>query len=141
MSMGFKIWAEKVLVRGEKCRKIKKFEMTERRELPKEYASGYPAVFVDPGIHPCLTLNVSGELAWRVRQMGVMKGRYKTYKGQGPERIYVNILQVTEGESIPEEEFQVFISHLAEAISRLKKINEKIAQRAETWKGTDVFVF
>lgn len=131
----FKLYTEKVLSQGEKCRKIEELEIVGAYEFPKEYESGYPAVCIDPDESPQLTLCVAGDIEECIWKMHIVKGRYRDRNG-----IHVNTLRVFEGEVIPEEEFQVFMLHLADAVTRLREINERVAQRSETWKGKEMFV-
>lgn len=112
--MSMKIYTEKCVIRGEKCRKILGFEgVLEGVELPREYTLGYPRVTLE---------SICGNEYLAIVDE---KGRRSV--------MYTD-------ESYKEDEFQEMITAIEKAGYRLHQINKKVRELKEVWKGEETFI-
>jgi len=137
MSEVFKLHTKKVVSRGMAYRKIEKIEAPVAHDLPKTYVSGCPAAYLEPCEPPELRLYVVAKINKKIRKMSVWCFSDQI-NADGSRYTFFKICQ---GKKIPEKEFQVFISHLEDAATRLRKVELEVAYLAERWNGKEVFLF
>lgn len=112
--MSMKIYTEKCVIRGEKCRKILGFEgVLEDIKLPKEYVLSYPRVVLETfcGEEYLAIVDEKG------RRTVMYSDRH--YK---------------------EDEFQEMITAIEKAGERLHEIRKKVKELEEVWKGEETFI-
>lgn len=112
--MSMKIYTEKIVLRGEKYRKVLGFEgVLEKDKLPKEYTISYPRVVLETfcGEKYLVILDEKGR-------------RYSMYS----DRHY------------KEDEFQEMLKAMEKAGEKLYEINKKVKELEEVWRGEETFI-
>ena len=125
-----KILTEKVVVRGEKCRRILGFDgILEKEMLPKRYIVPFQddQGFYRPtkDIPPYFYLDP--EMDYRVFLHAPVDGPFFSF-------------WIATDQVIFEELFQEIILWMKRAGARLSKINKRIAEEGKEWKGEETIV-
>jgi len=110
-----KIITEKIVVRGEKARKIIKIEgCLENDKLPQEYLDYYPKL---------VNWSVSElPMQWRI----LINNKAPTY--------------IREGDLLYEFYYQEILANIKECSNRLHLINEKLKKETEGWTGGETII-
>jgi hypothetical protein len=121
--MAIEIKTEKVWVNGEKHRRITGIKALSYEELPAEY-------FMDPVDCACV-MTKYGFRVWRMPRDNGCR-----YSLDNDFRFKSNHGVAYHGDTIPEEEFQVFKSWVEKAGDNLMRVNKKLR---ESWSGKETF--
>ena len=129
--MQAKIKSEKVLIRGQKFRKLVAFEgIAKRSELPVEYLPDFN--WSDyPGPEFALSDDGLSLRAMLPRECGLPAQDVRD------NLIYTGAEFLSIGKSLPEQDFQALLKWLRICGARLAKINKRLAAENAGWAGEE----